>query len=102
MKGLISKFNPENAKGIDIIYKFLFDGYDPIYVEIKNKNARLLPESEIPEKVDTVLSMSHETWYKIAFNEISGQDALIDGLVKCEGNLKNFASMPKLFNKSLN
>ena len=101
MKGLISKFNPENAKGIDIIYKFLFDGYDPIYVEIKNKNARLLPESEIPEKVDTVLSMSHETWYKIAFNEISGQDALIDGLVKCEGNLKNFVSMPKFFDKNL-
>ena len=46
--------------------------------------------------------MSNETWYKIAFNEIAKQDTLIDGLVKCEGNLINFASISKLFNKSLN
>ena len=101
MKGLISKFNPENAEGIDITYKFLFDGYDPIYLEIKNKTAKLLSESETPEKIDTTLSMTHETWYKIAFNEISGQDALMDGLVKCEGNLRNFASMSKFFDKNL-
>ncbi len=101
MNGLISKFNPENAEGINITYKFLFNGYDPIYLEIKDKTARLLPESETPEKVDTTLTMSHETWYKIAFNEITGQDALMDGLVKCEGNLRNFASMPKFFDKNL-
>ena len=101
MKGLISKFNPENAEGVDIIYKFVFENYDPIYLEVKNQTARLLPKSETPEKVDTTLTMSHETWYKIAFNEITGQDALMDGLVKCDGNLRNFASMPKLFDKNL-
>ena len=67
MEGLIRKFNPENADGLDITYKFLFQGYDPIYLEIKNKTDRLLPDSETPEKVDTTLSMSHETWHKISF-----------------------------------
>ncbi len=101
MNGLIRKFNPENAEGLNITYKFLFEGYDPIYLKIKNKTAKLLPKLETTEKIDTALSMSHETWYKISFNKISGQDALMDGLVKCEGNLKNFASIPKIFNKSL-
>lgn len=44
MEGLIRKFNPENADGLDITYKFLFQGYDPIYLEIKNKTDRLLPD----------------------------------------------------------
>lgn len=101
MEGLIRKFNPENADGLDITYKFLFQGYDPIYLEIKNKTDRLLPDSETPEKVDTTLSMSHETWHKISFNQLSGEDALMDGLITCEGNFKNFASMPKIFDKEI-
>lgn len=101
MEGLIRKFNPENANGLDITYKFLFQGYDPIYLEIKNKTARLLPDSETPEKVDTTLSTSYETWYNISFNKISGQDALMDGLIICTGNLKNFASIPKIFDKQI-
>lgn len=101
MEGLIRKFNPENADGLDITYKFLFQGYDPIYLEIKNKTDTLLPDSETPEKVDTTLSMSHETWHKISFNQLSGEDALMDGLITCEGNFKNFASMPKIFDKEI-
>ncbi len=31
MDGLIQKFNPNNANNININYKFIFDGHDPIY-----------------------------------------------------------------------
>ncbi len=96
--GLIKKFNPENAQGLDITYKFNIEGYNPIYIQIKNETAKLVDSAE---KIDTTLSMTHETWYKICFNEISGQDALMDGLITCEGNLRNFASMPKIFDKQL-
>lgn len=97
MKGLIKKFNPENAEGLDITYKFMFDDHEPIYLHVKDKKAELLDIA--PDRIDTTLKMSHQTWHKIAFNEISGQDAIMDGLVEYEGSLRNFASMPKIFNK---
>ncbi len=34
MDGMVAKFNPANAIDKHIIYKFIFDGYDPIYLEI--------------------------------------------------------------------
>lgn len=101
MNGLIKKFNPENAEGINITYKFVFDEHDPIYLEVKNQTARLLPKSETPEKIDTTLTTTHEVWQKICFKELSGQDALMDGLITCEGNLKNFSCMPKIFDKQI-
>lgn len=99
MNGLVKRFNPENAEGLDITYKFVFEGHNPIYLEVKNKTARLLSKSEIPEKIDTTISTTHEVWQKIAFNQISGQDALMDGLINYEGSLKYFASIPKIFDK---
>lgn len=101
LDGLVEKFNPENAKGLDITYKFMFEGYDPIYLEVKNQTAKLLPKLEIPEKVDTTLITTHETWHKISFNQLSGEDAIMNGLITCEGNFRNFASMPKIFDKEI-
>ena len=101
INGLIKRFNPENAEGVDITYKFIFDEHDPIYLEVKNQSTRLLPKSETPEKVDTILTTTHETWQKISLGQLSGQDALMDGLITCEGNLKNFASIPKIFDKQI-
>ena len=99
MDGMVAKFNPANAIDKHIIYKFIFDGYDPIYLEIKNNTAKLL-SSELSH-VDTTITTTHETWYKIAFNKLSGQDALMEGLISCSGNLRNFASMPKIFDKEI-
>lgn len=94
-----SRFNPDNAIGVNIIYKFLIDDYDPIYVEVKNQATRMLPESEIPSKVDTIIKTTHEIWHKVSFGEINGYDALMDGLIKCEGNLRNFSDILKIYNK---
>lgn len=94
-----SRFNPDKAAGFDIIYKFLIDDHAPLYVEVKNQTTRLLPESEIPSKVDTTIKTTHEVWHKVSFGEISGHDALMDGLIKCEGNLRNFAAILKIYDK---
>ena len=100
--GLIRKFNPENAKDLDITYQFIFKEYkEPVYLIVKNQTARLLPKFQTPEKVDTILTTTHETWQKISLGQLSGQDALMDGLVTCEGNMRNFASIPKMFNKQV-
>lgn len=99
LNGLLKRFNPENAEGLDITYKFIFEGYDPIYLEVKNQIARLLTASETPSKIDTILTTTHEVWQKISLGELSGQNALMDGLITCDGNLRNFASIPKIFNK---
>lgn len=99
MEGLIKKFNPDNAKDVDLTFKFCFEGHDPIYLQVKDQKACLL--DEVPGKIDTTLTMTHKTWYQIAFEEISGRDALFDGLVKCDGNLRAFASIPTIFNKPL-
>lgn len=98
--GLIRKFNPENAKDLDITYQFIFKEYkSPVYLIVKNQTARLLPKSETPEKVDTILTTTHETWQKICFKQLSGKKALLLGMLKCQGSLKNFASIPKIFDK---
>lgn len=100
--GLIKKFNSQKAKGVDITYKFIFKDYaDPIYVEVKNEVARILPKNQTPSKIDTTLTMSHKTWQKICFKETSGKKALLLGKVKCSGSLKNFALMPEIFDKEL-
>lgn len=101
MNGLIKRFDPENAEGIDITYKFVFDENEPIYLEVKNQTARLLSKSETPEKIDTTITTTHEVWQKICFKELSGQDALMDGLITCEGSIRNFAAIPKMFNKQV-
>lgn len=100
--GLIRKFNPENAKDLDITYKFIIkECADPIYLEVKNQKARLLPKSETPSKIDTTLTTTHQVWQGICFNKISGKKALLLGMIKCKGSLKNFASIPKIFDKEL-
>lgn len=96
MNGMIAGFDSSKADGLEIIYKFVFDDNKPIYLEIKNKTAKLY--SKCPGEINTTITTSHETWHKIAFEGLSGEDALFDGLVKCEGSLKNFALLPKLFN----
>lgn len=98
--GLIRKFNPENAKNLDITYKFIFKEYsDPIYLVIKNQTVEILPKSETPEKIDTTLTTTHEVWQKICFKQLSGKKALFLGMIKCKGSLKNFASIPQIFDK---
>lgn len=100
--GLIKKFNPENAKDLDITYKFVFKEYEePVYLIVKNQTARLLPKLQTPPKVDTILTTTHETWQKICFKELSGKKALLLGMIKCKGSLKNFASIPKIFDKEI-
>ncbi len=100
--GLIKKFNPQNAKDLNITYKFIFKEYaDPIYLEIKNQTARLLPKFQTPAKIDTTLTTTHEVWQKICFKELSGKKALFLGKIRCNGSLKNFALIPEIFNKEL-
>ena len=70
-----------------------------LYIEVKDNVAKLL--SDTPSHIDTTIKTTHEVWQKISFNELSGQDALLNGLVTCEGSMKNFALMPKLFDREL-
>ncbi len=99
MGGLVAKFNPDNAKNVNLTFKFCFEGHNPIYLQIKDQIAKLITSE--PEKIDTTIYMTHKTLYQIAFEEISRKDALFDGLVKCDGNLRAFASIPDIFNKQL-
>ena len=102
LDGLVEKFNPENAKDLDITYQFIFKEYkEPVYLIVKNQAARLLPKFQTPEKVDTILTTTHETWQKICFKQLSGKKALLLGMIKCKGSLKNFASIPKIFDKEI-
>lgn len=95
MKGMVAGFNPKEAKDLDITYKFIFDEEKIIYLQIKDQTAKL--SSKSPGDIDTIINTTYDTWYKIAFEGLDGEDAFLDGLVKCEGNIKNYAMIPKLF-----
>lgn len=95
MKTMVYGFNPKENKDLKITYKFVFDEEKVMYLKIKDKNAKLY--SKNPGDVDTTINTSQDTWYKIIFEGLSEKTALLDGLVKCEGDIKNYEMLPKLF-----
>ncbi len=100
MKGMIAGFNSNLAKDLDISYKFIFDEDTILYLIIKNKKANI--SYKAPHNIDTIINTSYDTWFKIAFEGLNGEDAFLDGLVKCEGNIRNYALLPELFNNNIN
>ncbi len=95
MDRVISKFNPENSSGMNIIYGFIFDGYSPIYIEIKNGFGKIL-DDPAPLKIDTIVRTTHTMWQKICMHEISAKDALSSNLIKCDGEEKNYTLLANL------
>lgn len=96
---IISKFNPTNCNNLHIIYSFVFDSQDPIYLEVKDGFCKILDHT--PPYINTTIKTTHEIWQKICLNEASLQHALKENLVKCDGEIKNYMLLCNLLNKDL-
>ncbi len=81
MEGLLRKFDKDKSKGKKLLFEFLIEGHDPIYLKVKDMEASLHYD-KAPEdmKITVSLRMTHKTWHDIAMGNISGKSALLEDL----------------------
>lgn len=99
MDRIISKFNPTNCENLYIIYSFIFDNNDPIYLEVKDGFCKILDHA--PLHISTTIRTTHKIWQEICLNKASLKNALKENLVKCDGEIKNYILLCKLLEKDL-
>lgn len=96
---IISKFNPTNCENLYIIYSFIFDDNDPIYLEVKDGFCKIL--NHTPLHINTTIRTSHKIWQEICLNKASLKNALKENLIKCDGEIKNYILLCNLLEKDL-
>ncbi len=84
---MVANFNPTQSNNLNLSYKFIFENSKPIYLEIKNKTAKL--RHRFNGEVNTTITSTYKTWYEIIFKDLKIETALLDGKIKCDGEVKN-------------
>ena len=92
---MVANFNPTQSNNLNLSYKFIFENSKPIYLEIKNKTAKL--RHRFNGEVNTTITSTYKTWYEIIFKDLKIETALLDGKIKCDGEVKNLKILRELF-----
>ncbi len=100
MIGMVAGFKRERSKGITDTYQFIFDGQDIFYITVANQKAKLW-QDECPNTADVLVKTSYETWYQIGQGQLKGEEALMSGRLKLEGDLDVFMNIPLLFGEEI-
>lgn len=95
MAGMIANFNPSESKGLTATYQFIFDKKETYFIHVENSKVKLLKSP--PVKADVIIHVPYAIWYDISFHHLSGEDALMDGKFKVEGDMNVFMQIPLLF-----
>ena len=95
LNGMCANLNKEKAIDCNIEYDFTDEG--KFYVQVKNKEAKVLDKK--PEKVDVSVKTSYTTWYEIGTGKKKGAIAYMDGELKFSGSIKISMRLPKMFSQ---
>lgn len=95
LNGMCANLNKEKAIDCNIEYDFADEG--KFYVQVKNKEAKVLDKK--PEKVDVSVKTSYTTWYEIGTGKKKGAIAYMDGELKFSGSIKISMRLPKMFSQ---
>jgi len=96
LKLMRQSFVSKNAKGVDAILEIEFtDLAETHHFMIKNQKCELIDGSNT--SFTTKIITTYDTWMKISNGEVSGSQAMIDGLYRVEGDFNFMMVMGKLF-----
>jgi len=99
LAGMAGLFDPEVAGDLRAILRFEFtDRSEAFDLEIEGGVCSLLPSSG--RKATTTISTPFETWERISRGELKGEEALIAGAYRVEGDFGLMMRMNALFGSS--
>ncbi|MBD1553916.1 SCP2 sterol-binding domain-containing protein [Pseudomonas typographi] len=90
-----AKFNPQAAKGLDLIFGFCIDDAKHFNLIVKDGTCKL-EEGENPEANVTLL-MDGETLQGIVSGETDGMQAFMGGKLRTEGDMMLATKLGELF-----
>lgn len=99
IEGMTLAFNPEAAADMEADIQFQVSGSESgsYYLNISERDCKFnLGDSDSPS---LIIKTPAETWKKISSGEISGQDALAQGLYKADGDLSILLRFGELFSE---
>jgi NAD(P)-dependent dehydrogenase (short-subunit alcohol dehydrogenase family)/uncharacterized OB-fold protein/putative sterol carrier protein len=95
--GLASKFKPENAAGVEVVFQFDITGGGggQWFAEVKDEACRVEPGRH--EAPTTTLSMNADDFLKMVKGEITAMSAFTGGKLKISGDVMKSQLFEKLF-----
>ncbi len=97
MAKLASKFQPEAAKDLDVVYQINITDHSPYQLVIKEQQCTVV-EGENPDPNITLL-MDVDTFEDIVNGTIGGTTAYMTGRLQAEGNVILATKLSKLFKR---
>lgn len=94
---LPSRFEPDAAKDLTVIYQFLLEDESDFYIEIDNQECSTFP-GEHPDPSITLL-MDADTFIQVVTGQQDGMSAFLKGQLRAEGNVMLATKLGKLFKK---
>lgn len=94
---LPSRFQSDQAQGLEAVFQFHLKDLLSFYIEIKDQNCVInMSEHDDP---NIVLTMSEPIFIALMSGELDGMSAFLKGDLKAHGNIILATSLSKLFKK---
>lgn len=94
---LPSKFQPEAAEGLKVVFQFLIDDSRYFSLYIADQLCEV-SEEEHPDP-DVTLIMDSETFIDVIEGELGGTSAFMSGRLRAEGNMMLATKLTSLFKR---
>lgn len=91
---LKGKFNPEAAKGMEVVFQFQVDD-EVCHLRIKNSQCELITAGH--DDPNITLIMDKDTFSDLISGQLPGMQAYMSGKLKAEGNLMLATQLGNLF-----
>jgi putative sterol carrier protein len=100
IEGMPLAFNREAAAGLKAVIEFNMSGREPGIYHLVIDSRDCTFHSGRASKPTLCINAPSEVWLQIANGELSGQDAILKGLYKVEGDASILIKMGELFHES--
>jgi len=100
-KNMASKFKPDAAKGVDVVFQFNVNGKKGGKWTIIVKNNKCDIQPGTIEKASCTLTISDENFVKLFTGEMTSMQAFLSGKLSIDGDIMKSQLIEKLFDRLL-
>ncbi len=93
-QNFLKKFNPEEAKGVDLVFQFDVKDESSFYLVVKDSKCELF---DGVKKDSTIISVDTDTLYDLSTGEIDGMQAFMSGKLRVEGDVMDALKVGLIF-----
>lgn len=95
--GMMSRFSPEKAQGMDASVMFDLSGEDGGQWTVQIKDGKASYEKEAIDNPTATIKMSAEDYAKMTKGELNAMTAFMTGKIKVDGDLNTVMKFQSLF-----